>query len=160
MKWKHFPRYWPFVRRIHRSPLNFPHKGQWRGALMFSLIYAWTNSWANNGDAGDLRRHHAHYDVIVMLWNSKQNITISTQENKFEKIGSSNGWFNIYYAPIGLVCRGENKIKMHMLSISVIELKMNTIKYVSRDKLVTSQWHDYLYVCNCNAIKCIKSSAI
>ena len=35
IKWKHFPRYWPFVRRIHRSPVNSPHKGQWRGALMF-----------------------------------------------------------------------------------------------------------------------------
>ena len=32
---------------------------------MFSLICAWTESWANNGDAGDLRRHRAHYDVIV-----------------------------------------------------------------------------------------------
>ena len=40
IKWKHFPRYWPFVRGIHRSPVNSPHKGQWRGALMFSLIYA------------------------------------------------------------------------------------------------------------------------
>ena len=38
IKWKHFPRYWPFVRGIHRSPGNSPHKGQWRGALMFSLI--------------------------------------------------------------------------------------------------------------------------
>ena len=27
IKWKHFPRYWPFVRGIHRSPVNFPHKG-------------------------------------------------------------------------------------------------------------------------------------
>ena len=36
IKWKHFPRYWPFVRRIHRSPVNSPHKGQWRGVLMFS----------------------------------------------------------------------------------------------------------------------------
>ena len=41
IKWEHFPRYWPFVRGIHRFPLNSPHKGQWRGALMFSLI--WTN---------------------------------------------------------------------------------------------------------------------
>ena len=40
IKWKHFPRNWPFVREIHRSPVNFPHKGQLRGALMFSLIYA------------------------------------------------------------------------------------------------------------------------
>ena len=38
IKWKHFPRYWPFVRGIHRSPVNSPHKSQWRGALMFSLI--------------------------------------------------------------------------------------------------------------------------
>ena len=40
IKWKHFPRYWPFVREIHRSPVNSSHKGQWRGALMFSLICA------------------------------------------------------------------------------------------------------------------------
>ena len=40
IKLKHFPRYWPFVRGIHRSPVNSPHKGQWRGALRFTLIYA------------------------------------------------------------------------------------------------------------------------
>ena len=67
IKWKHFPRNWPFVREIHRSPVNFPHKGQWRGALMFSLIYAWINDWVNNREAGDLRRQHGHYDVFVML---------------------------------------------------------------------------------------------
>ena len=42
IKWKHFSRYWPFVRGIHRSPVNSPHKGQWRGVLMFSLICALT----------------------------------------------------------------------------------------------------------------------
>ena len=66
IKWKHFPRNWPFVREIHRSPVNYPYKGQWRGALMFSLIYAWINDWVNNREAGDLRRQHGHYDVIVM----------------------------------------------------------------------------------------------
>ena len=72
IKWKHFPRNWPFVRKIHRSPVNFPHKGQWRGALMFSLIYVWINDWANNREAGDLRRQHGHYDVIVMvLWKPR-----------------------------------------------------------------------------------------
>ena len=40
LRLKRFPRYWPFVRGIHRSPVNSPHKGQWRGALMFSLIHA------------------------------------------------------------------------------------------------------------------------
>ena len=48
IKWKHFPPYWPYVRGIHRSPVNYPHKGQWRGALMFYLICAWINGWANN----------------------------------------------------------------------------------------------------------------
>ena len=69
IKWKHFPRNWPFVREIHRSPVNFPHKGQWRGALMFSLIYVWINDWVNNREAGDLRRQHGHYDVNVMILN-------------------------------------------------------------------------------------------
>ena len=46
IKWKHDRRYWPFVRGIHRSPVNSPHKSQWRGALMFSLICAWINAWS------------------------------------------------------------------------------------------------------------------
>ena len=69
--WRHqmetFPRYWPFVRGIHRSPVNSPHKCQWCGALMFSLICVWINGWVNNREAGDLRRYRIHYDVIVML---------------------------------------------------------------------------------------------
>ena len=69
IKWKHFPRYWPFVRGIHRTPVNSPHKGQWRGALMFSLVCTRINGWVNNGEAGDFRRHHAHYDVTVMGWD-------------------------------------------------------------------------------------------
>ena len=69
IKWKHFPRYWSFVRGIHRSPVNSPHKGQWRIALMFSLICVWINDWINNGEAGDLRRHRGYYDVTVMYYN-------------------------------------------------------------------------------------------
>ena len=45
---------------------NSPHKGQWRGALMLSLICAWINSWVNNREVGVLRRHRAHYGVTVM----------------------------------------------------------------------------------------------
>ena len=67
MKWKHFPRYWPFVWGIHRSPVNSPHKGQWRGALMFSMICTRMNAWVNNRKAGDLRRYQAHYDVTLMI---------------------------------------------------------------------------------------------
>ena len=64
IKWKYFPRYWPFVRGIHP---HSPHKGHWRGALVFPLICAWINVWVNNREAGDLRRHRALYDVTVTL---------------------------------------------------------------------------------------------
>ena len=66
INWKHFLRYWPFVRGIHRSPVNSPHKGQWSGALMFSLICVWTNGWLNNRDAGDWRRRRPHYNITVI----------------------------------------------------------------------------------------------
>ena len=66
IKWKPFLRYWPFARGIHRLPVNSLHKGQWRGALMVSLICVWIIVWVNNREAGDLRRHHAHYDDTVM----------------------------------------------------------------------------------------------
>ena len=79
IKWKHFPRHWPFVRGIHRSPVNSPHQGQWRGALMFSLICAWINGWVNNREAGDLWSHRTHYDVNVMLaFGGHQTVSVAT----------------------------------------------------------------------------------
>ena len=78
IKWKHFLHYWPFVWGIHRSPMNSPQKGKWSGALMFSLICARLNSWVNNGEAGDLRCHRAHYDVtLMMLTKISQDIPVS-----------------------------------------------------------------------------------
>ena len=50
-------------------PDEFPHKGQWGGALMFSLICVWINDRVNNNETGDLRRYRALYDVTVMDWN-------------------------------------------------------------------------------------------
>ena len=47
--------------------VDSPHKGQWRGAMVSSLICAWTDGWANTREARDLRRHGPHYDVTVML---------------------------------------------------------------------------------------------
>ena len=67
IKWKHFPRHWPFVRGIHRSPVNSPQKGKWRGALMFTLICVWINGCVNNREAGDFKRYFAHYGVTVIL---------------------------------------------------------------------------------------------
>ena len=68
IKWKHVPLYWSFVWGIHRSLVNSPHKGQWRGAVMLSFICAWINGWVNNREAGDYRRHRAklwrHCDLV------------------------------------------------------------------------------------------------
>ena len=62
---KAYPRYWLFAGE---STGHSPHKvQQGGGGLMFSLICAWTNTWANDRDAGDLRRYRAHYDVTVMI---------------------------------------------------------------------------------------------
>ena len=58
---RHFPRHWPFVRGIHRSPMNSPQKGQWRGALS-----------KRSSKQSRRRRHRAHYDVTMVcsiaLW--------------------------------------------------------------------------------------------
>ena len=111
MKWKHFPRYWLFVRGIHRSPVNSPHKGRWRGALIFSLICAWMNGWVNNREAGDSRRHSAHYDVIVMhcmlsgattqmtshsKYKAQMNVLNNFWATLFEKIWSSKYSFCLF----------------------------------------------------------------
>ena len=76
IKWKHFPCYWPFVWGIYQSPVNSPHKGQWCRALMFSLICAWINGWLNNREAGDLRRHCAHYVMYKCDSDSLHHIHI------------------------------------------------------------------------------------
>ena len=69
IKWKHFPRYWPFVRGIHRWPVNSPHKWPVTRSFDVPLICASINGWVTNRDAGDLRRHRTHYDVIVMEYS-------------------------------------------------------------------------------------------
>ena len=61
IKWKHFSRYWPFVKVTGGF--------QWRGAWVFSLICAWTNCWVNTGDAGDWRRHRGHSKIITTIKN-------------------------------------------------------------------------------------------
>ena len=57
------------------SPVNSLHKGQWCGALMFSLICVWINGWAHNREAGDLRRYRAHFNVIVMRYYDLNKVT-------------------------------------------------------------------------------------
>ena len=86
--WRHqmeafFPCYLPSVLGIHRSAVNSLHKGQWRWALIFSLICAWINGWVNNCEGGDLRRHRTLCDITVMtcqidrLQHQNNHITIA-----------------------------------------------------------------------------------
>ena len=96
IKWKHFPRYWPFVLGIHRSPVNSQHKGQWRGALMFSLIFIWINGWVNNREAGDLKRYRAHYDVTVMKPTHPEFIDNNTQINSYFLCSEIQGPFILH----------------------------------------------------------------
>ena len=83
IKWKHFPCYWSCVRGIHRSTVNSPHKGQWRGVLMFSFTCARINGCVNNGKPGDVRRHRHHYDVIVMMNTIMRQYTEAVEWNMY-----------------------------------------------------------------------------
>ena len=48
------------------EPMWIPHTKASDAELRFSLICPRKNGWVNNAEAGYLRRHRAHYDVIVM----------------------------------------------------------------------------------------------
>ena len=101
IKWKHSQRYGPFVRGIHRSPVNSPHKGQWRRTLLFSLICAWINSWVNNGEAGDLRRHSAHYDVIVMILGLMiRPVLTRCGRDKMATCSNAFSWMKMFEFPL------------------------------------------------------------
>ena len=68
---------------------NSPHKGQWRGALMFSLICVWINGWVNKREAGDLRRRRDHYDVNVMKLaavGDRWVLYISSESSRFLQV--------------------------------------------------------------------------
>ena len=46
------------------GPVNSPHKGQWCGTLLFSLICTRINGYTNTREAGDMRRHR-HYSSLI-----------------------------------------------------------------------------------------------
>ena len=63
IKWKHFPRYWPFVWGIHRSLVNPPQRPVTRSFdVFFDLRLDKRQSKQSRGC------HRAHYDVTVMIY--------------------------------------------------------------------------------------------
>ena len=129
IKWKHFPRYWPFVHGIHRSPVNFPQKGQWRRALMFYLICVWRKGWVNNGEAGDLRHYSAHYDVTIMIYS----INTSTSELQYVTICQERLFISFISDQF---LNQEKAISIQNACIVSIGILIKIREYIT----VTSQW--------------------
>ena len=125
-KWKYFPRCWPFMRGIQRSPMDSP-QSQWRGALMFSLIYAWTNGWGNNRDASDWRRHRAHYAVTVM--RSKKSLPIPPSigyslrgSHEYSSAGSKSN-SKTFHSDATLAPRGLNSLATRLLIQQLVQVR-------------------------------------
>ena len=103
--------YYVYIWKVlPRSPVNSPHKGQWCGALMFSSICARINGWVNNGEAGDLRRHPVHCDVIVMVVGSNR---LCIKQSSTKDITSYIIWTSADYnvdhlQPLPNICHAQN----------------------------------------------------
>ena len=135
IKLKHFPRYWPYVREIHRSPVNSPHKGLWRGALMFSVKCVWIKSWINNREAGDLRRDRAHYDVM-------NRTTIKTQHK----------YHNMLNPPIKRCFSNETFENQHKIvqSYRITFIFIQDATSVTEFKSLLSKWTESTFQCGCS----------
>ena len=136
--WRHevktFPRYCSFVWKIHRPPVNSPHKGQWREALICSLIFAWTNGWVNNRDAGDLRRNRAHYDVTVMLDHYHSELFSSGTFTEFHNINA------LRHPAIIWICATQISIGLTGKKISEMWTSWLQIIIVLNSKLMAKKW--------------------
>ena len=153
IKWKHFPRYWPFVRGIHRSPVNSPHKGQWRWALMFSLICVWINGWINNREAGDLRSYRAHYAVTLLglgqhsvrprhltWWHQAITWTIYGHRHRSLEAFTRGQLYNTWSRHLSVILFGKYahlELQIHLSLIRKYISKIATLLPV--DKEITSQ---------------------
>ena len=98
------------------TPVNTAHKGQWRGTLLLSLICAWINDWVNNREAGDLRRHRAHYDVIVIILVISTTPCSAIDEN-FIKMIFPFQWWNHYV----IMTQCVRWVAAHLASLSFYE---------------------------------------
>ena len=124
IKWKHFPRNWPFVRGIHRSRW-IPHtKASDAELWCFFFICVWINGWVNNREAGELRPDRGHYDVNVMCFTKKHEIhDIETRSHKssthflLEPVGLAWFW--------GIICQNFFR------NFQMISWEMSTLLTVS-----------------------------
>ena len=138
IKWKHFPRYWPFVRGIHRPPVNFPHKGQWRGALMFSLICVWRNDWVNSREADNLRRQRDNYfchcnakSYLLLPWHRDH---MGPGEGNIYLPDNGSIW-QIAFVPSGCHVHNESLLMTNTDMLQLFQLVVSRTKWLSYDNI-------------------------
>ena len=129
----------PVVRHIQvsasmmTSPVNSPHKGQWREALMISMICTWINGWVNSYDAGDLRPHRAHCDVILMsskIYNSLASGRFGSDFKNiiFKLIIQKSSW------------RGHCEITLRWMLHNLTKAKLTLVLVLTSCHQATSQY--------------------
>ena len=137
------------------QPEWIPHtkaKGQWHGALMYSLICVWINAWVNNCEAGDLRCHRTHYEIIVMraksnaVGNPKMNSTVCV------RINSSIQWLqHIHKYRWNLNWNAILKVMWRLLSF-MVNSRTNPDQITQSHVLLECtkanlQWGKYVFSC-------------
>ena len=121
--------------------VNYPHKGQWHGALMFSLICAWIDGCVNNHKAGDLRRHHTHFDTIVMysiIFTMSQTCIMSTHV----EVCLYRGWSNLH-EPSNLIIPTAGtswKQEIWMWLMDVINIKERFVSVIGTGCFTNVSW--------------------
>ena len=112
-------------------PVDSPHKGQWRGDLMFSLMCTWKkNGWASNRDADDLRRHGAHCDVTVMRWQFIFDNAITRMNTMLLVIWATHGprqW-------IIQLLTGKPKVASHIDQVPITRYTVAVYRVLSWDR--------------------------
>ena len=107
----------------YRSPVNSPHKDQWRGALMFSSIYVWINDWVNYREAGDLRSYRTHYDVMVMVLQFKCDITVNIHIYKINYMPKYCQIHSLMYGMMLLTwCEGTPDNKKDCVKLNITKI--------------------------------------
>ena len=141
IKWKHFPRYWPLCGEF-TDRRWIPHTKASDAELWwcFSLICTWINRWVNNREAGDLRRHRAHYDVIVMATVRRDSLYFM---NLFQQC--ETGWHTLLHElyTIKQICNLRpclNDISLHSYFILKYIAKCILAAGLTSDSFEVKSW--------------------
>ena len=121
IKWKHFPRYLPFVRRILLTKAS-------DAELWYAFHLCLNKLWLDNGEAGDLRRHRAHYDV--RHFNGERSVNMALLTMQIRQLSRTG---NIFYFCNIAKCLPNNlmwKIWEFLSSFGSLSYAHNLIGYI------------------------------